>query len=142
LLLQAITLTGPKPVANWRKFITYYVFPDGRSRPVSTVAREGENAGLEVRDVESLREHYAATLKCWLSSLELRHDEATQACNESTYRAFRLYLAGAAYGYIDAIYNVHQTLFVKPDNGRSGYPLTRAQWYQDREAAAAPALQS
>ncbi len=129
LLLQAITLTGPKPVAKWRKFITHYVFPDGRSRPVSTLAREGENAGLEVRDVESLREHYAATLKFWLSNLERHHNEATTVCDESTYRAFRLYLAGAAYGYITAIYNVHQTLFVKSDDGKSGYPLTRHEWY-------------
>ena len=29
-----------------------------------------EEAGFEVRDVESLREHYALTLRAWVANLE------------------------------------------------------------------------
>ncbi len=135
LFVQAITLTGPKPIAKWRKFIRRYIFPDGKLRPVSAIQREAENAGFEVRDVESLREHYAMTLKSWLENLELRHDQAVEARNESTYRAFRLYLAGARYGYTSGVYNLHQALFAKPVQGQSNIPLTRADWYDGHQDA-------
>lgn len=131
LFIQAITTTGPKPILKWRKFVMKYIFPDGRLRPISVIQREAEIAGLEVRDVESLREHYTATLKAWLETLEARHSEAVQARDESTYRAFRLYLAGAQYGYLTAVYNLHQALFVKPDVGHSGMPLRRDAWYRE-----------
>ena len=126
LCIQAITLTGPLPIKRWRKFIRAYVFPDGELQPISAIQRAGENVGLEVRDVESLREHYAAALKTWLDTLEARHDQAVQLLDESDYRTFRMYIAGARHGYVTATYNLHHALFVKPDQGKSGFPLTRA----------------
>ncbi len=96
LLIQAITLTGPLPIKRWRKFIRRYVFPDGELQPISAIQRTGENVGLEVRDVESLREHYSAALKIWLDTLEAKHDEAVRILDESNYRTFRMYIAGAA----------------------------------------------
>lgn len=128
LYVQAITLTGPSYPVRWRRFIRRYIFPDGKLRPVSVILGEAEKAGFEVRDVECLREHYVLTLKGWLDALEARHAEATRAVPESTYRAFRLYLAGAKFGYESGVYNDHQVLFVKPDRGRTGLPLTRDEW--------------
>ena len=77
--------------------------------------------GFEIRDVESLREHYALMLKHWIDRLEAHHDEACQATNESTYRTWRLYMAGAAEGFECGVYNMYQTLLVKPGQGRSGF---------------------
>ena len=37
-----------------------------------------EEAGFEVRDVESLREHYALTLRAWVANLEANWDKAVQ----------------------------------------------------------------
>jgi cyclopropane-fatty-acyl-phospholipid synthase len=49
--------------------------------------------------------------------------------DEPTYRIWRLYMAGAAHAFAVGRLNVHQTLLVKPDDGRSGMPLTRKDWY-------------
>ena len=49
---------------------------------------------------------------------------------EPTYRVWRLYMSGSAYGFAAGRLNVYQTLLVKPDGqGRSGLPWTRADWY-------------
>ena len=42
------------------------MFPDGELHPVTDVIGALEAAGLEVRDVESLREHYPLTLRRWV----------------------------------------------------------------------------
>jgi len=82
-----------------------------------------------VRDVESLREHYILTLQNWVRRLEAHADEARQLTNETTYRIWRVYMAGAADGFRAARLNLYQTLLVKPDRGDSGLPMTRADWY-------------
>ena len=51
-----------------------YVFPDCHLMPISTASRLAEAAGFEVRDVESLREHYALTARAWRRGLEANHD--------------------------------------------------------------------
>ena len=59
-------------------FIDRYVFPDGELQPLDVMVGALENAGFEVRDVESLREHYALTLRAWVANLEGRWDEAVR----------------------------------------------------------------
>ena len=88
--------------------------------------RAAEGAGLEVRDVESLREHYALTLCHWLRRLEARHEQALGFVDEPTYRVWRLFMSGSAYGFMIGKLNVYQAILVRPDDGgRSGLPLTR-----------------
>jgi cyclopropane fatty-acyl-phospholipid synthase-like methyltransferase len=58
-------------------FIDHYVFPDGELVPLDTCLGEAERSGFEVRDVESLREHYALTLHHWVRRLEAHADEST-----------------------------------------------------------------
>jgi cyclopropane-fatty-acyl-phospholipid synthase len=112
-------------------FSSTYVFPDGELSPISTTARAAEEAGLEVRDVESLREHYALTLRHWVRRLEARHAEALGFVDEPTYRVWRLYMSGSAHGFATQQLNVYQTLLVKPSpRGESGLPLTREDWYR------------
>lgn len=112
-------------------FSDRYVFPDGELVPISATLHYAEAAGFEVRDVESLREHYALTLRHWVRRLEAHHEDARELVGETTYRVWRLFMAGSAYGFERGRLNVYQTLLVKRDAaGHSGVPLTRKDWYE------------
>jgi len=110
-------------------FMSRYVFPDSDLVPINSTLRYAEAVGFEVRDVESLREHYALTLGHWARRLELHRDQALAAIGEPTYRVWRLFLRGSIYAFASGLLNVYQALLVKPDRGRSGLPLTRSDWY-------------
>jgi cyclopropane-fatty-acyl-phospholipid synthase len=111
-------------------FSDTYVFPDGELVPINVTLRTAEAAGFEVRDVESLREHYALTLRHWVRRLETQHEPALTFVDEPTYRVWRLFMSGSAHGFSTGQLNVYQTLLVKPDEGGgSGLPLTRTDWY-------------
>jgi cyclopropane-fatty-acyl-phospholipid synthase len=111
-------------------FADRYVFPDGELVPISTTLRAAELAGLEVRDVESLREHYALTLHHWLQRLESHAEQVCRITNDTTYRIRRLHMAGAAHGFRSGRLNVYQTLLAKSVHGKSGLPLTREDLYR------------
>ncbi len=110
-------------------FIDKYVFPDGGLVPVGTTIRIAEACGFEVRDVESLREHYAQTLRCWVRRLESRYDDAKRITSETVYRIWRIYMAGSAWAFARGRVNLYQVLFSKPENGETRLPLTRSDWY-------------
>lgn len=113
-------------------FSDTYVFPDGELMPISTLLRVAEEIGFEVRDVESLREHYAITLRHWVRRLEAQHAQALQYVDEPTYRVWRLFMSGSAYGFTHGRLNLHQALLVKPDReGLSKLPLTRDDLYSE-----------
>ncbi len=118
-----------------RTFSNTYVFPDGELVPIGTTIRVAEEASFEVRDVESLREHYARTLRCWVRNLEAHHDEALRYVDEPTYRVWRLNMSGSAHGFTSGRNTVYQTLLVKPHADGSlgldgsGLPFTREDWY-------------
>ena len=57
------------PASPGSSFIGRYVFPDGELIDVGQVVLAMEAAGFEVRDVESLREHYSRTLHAWVENL-------------------------------------------------------------------------
>ena len=111
-------------------FSDTYVFPARELLPISTTLRVAEESGFEVRDVESLREHYALTLRHWVHRLEAHHDQALRFVDEPTYRVWRLFTSGSAHGFSVGRLNVYQALLVRPgERGQSGLPLTRADWY-------------
>ncbi len=110
-------------------FVNRYVFPDGELVPVSEANLIAERSGFEVRDVESLREHYALTLRHWVNRLAEHRVEASQATDEVTYRTWRLYMAVFASGFEAGHINVNQSLLIKQDRGKSNVPLTRADLY-------------
>ena len=125
------------PTPRWRRlllregaFIRRYIFPDSELPPFEATARAAAGAGFELRDVESLREHYALTLRAWLAGLERRREEAIRAVGQGTFRAWRLYLAGSAHDFERAGIGVYQALYAKPEAGRSGLPLGRQDWYR------------
>jgi cyclopropane-fatty-acyl-phospholipid synthase len=119
---------GPASGPSTTSFIERYVFPDGELEPVSTMIEAIEGAGFEVRDVESLREHYALTLREWVANLERDWDSAVAAASPGRARIWRLYMAGSAVAFETNRLGVNQVLAVKPDvQGRSGMPRTREE---------------
>ena len=108
-------------------FIERYVFPDGELHEIGSVVSAIQRAGFEVRHVETLREHYALTLRRWVANLEAGWDEAVRLAGAGRARVWRLYMAGSARNFEEGRTQVHQVLAVKPDGGRSGLPL-RPTW--------------
>jgi cyclopropane-fatty-acyl-phospholipid synthase len=108
-------------------FIGRYVFPDGELLEVGHVVSAMQGAGFEVRHVESLREHYARTLRHWVANLERHWEQAIAEVGANRARIWHLYMAGSAAGFEAGRINVHQVLGVKPDGPSSGMPL-RPDW--------------
>jgi cyclopropane-fatty-acyl-phospholipid synthase len=111
------------------QFRQRYVFPDGRLIPLSEANLMAERAGLEVRDVENLREHYSLTLRHWISRLESSRAEAVRMVGESVYRIWRLYLAASASYFDTGAISINQTLFTRPLPGHRNLPLSRVDLY-------------
>jgi cyclopropane-fatty-acyl-phospholipid synthase len=115
----------------WRRntFSDKYVFPDGELEPIWLTLKAAQEVGFEVRDVESLREHYALTLRHWVQRLEAHHEEALKYVDEVTYRIWRLFMSGASYNFLKGHHEIYQTLLVKSEHGPSGLPWTQEDWY-------------
>jgi cyclopropane-fatty-acyl-phospholipid synthase len=128
LLNHAISSVGGSRIGS-RSFIGRYVFPDGHLIDVGEVVLAMEQAGFEVRDVESLREHYALTLRRWVDNLQASWDEAVDLVGIRRARIWRLYMVGSAIGFEDGGTSIHQVLGVVPTaEGASGMPRTRTSW--------------
>ncbi|PZH01015.1 SAM-dependent methyltransferase [Streptomyces sp. NTH33] len=111
------------------EFIDAYVFPDGELAPIGTTVTQLERAGFEVRDVESLREHYALTLRRWVANLEAHWDRAARLAGPGRARVWQLYMAASAVAFERNRIGVNQVLAVKtPESGDSGMPLRARTW--------------
>lgn len=97
-------------------FIDAYVFPDGELAPLGRTLSTLEEAGFEARDVESLREHYALTLRHWVRNLEEHWPEAVRATSPGRARVWRLYMAASALSFEHNRIGVNQILAVRPRN--------------------------
>ncbi|MFE9022397.1 class I SAM-dependent methyltransferase [Streptomyces sp. NPDC007808] len=111
------------------EFIDAYVFPDGELQPIGTTVTQLERAGFEVRDVESIREHYALTLRRWVANLEAGWDRAVALSGPGRARVWRLYMAASALAFERNHIGVNQVLAVRaPDSGDSKMPLRARRW--------------
>jgi cyclopropane-fatty-acyl-phospholipid synthase len=119
------TITRPLNHARNRTgpFIDRYIFPDGELQGLGTVIGAMHDHGLEVRHEESLREHYALTLREWGANLERQWQRAVAEVGERRARAWRLYMAMSRLGFELNRLQVHQILGVRTRaDGRSGSP--------------------
>ena len=129
LLNHAISRpAGQPPGLDADSFIGRYVFPDGELIEVGTVVTAMQGAGFEARHSESLREHYARTLRHWVANLEQHWDEAQAEVGPNRNRIWHLYMAGSSAGFEADRIQIHQVLGVKTEpDGRSGMP-PRPDW--------------
>ncbi|NNN30322.1 class I SAM-dependent methyltransferase [Streptomyces sp. S3(2020)] len=110
-------------------FIDAYVFPDGELAPLGTTVTQLERAGLEVRDVESIREHYALTLRRWVANLAADRPRAQRIAGPGRARVWLLYMAACALAFERNRIGVNQVLAVRPaESGASGLPLRARTW--------------
>ena len=107
-----------------RTFMRRFVFPDAELKPVTQILEALEATGFELRDVESLREHYVLTLRRWLANLDADREAAVRAGGRERERVWRLYMTGAANAFETAEISVFQTLVVRPGADHR-LPLTR-----------------
>ena len=107
-------------------FIEAFIAPDMHMRPVGETVNLIEAAGLEVRDVHALREHYVWTVDAWYRTFEENWDRVVALVGEEVARVWRLYLVGGTLAFAEGRMGVDQILMVKPTlDGRSGMPRVR-----------------
>lgn len=120
---QAVARRGDSFMERW-------VWPNCVLVPVSEALRAAEVGGFEVRDVENMRDHYTLTLTHWCRNVEANREQVIRLIGDDGYRLWRLWTAGAAYANARRHVGVHQMLFSKAKDGRSGLPLTRHDLYE------------
>ncbi|MFH8453466.1 class I SAM-dependent methyltransferase [Streptomyces fungicidicus] len=110
-------------------FIDAYVFPDGELAPLGSTVTLLEQAGFEVRDVESIREHYALTLRAWVANLESGWSRAVALTGPGRARVWQLYMAASALAFERNRIGVNQVLAVRtPESGACALPLRSRTW--------------
>ncbi len=112
LLVQRLTQRDDSGAAP--TFMTAYVYPRAPLGPVGGLVEAVERAGLELREVTSLREHYPPTLQAWADNLARHRDRAVTLVGESRVRVWELSLALSVLGLERGRVSVHQLLAVRP----------------------------
>ena len=109
-------------------FIEAFIAPDMHMRPVGETVDLFEQAGLEVRDVHGLREHYVWTVDRWYATFDANWDRVVEMVGEEVARVWRLYLVGGALAFEEGRMGVDQILMVRPTtDGHSRLPRVRTR---------------
>ena len=103
-------------------WIAKYIFPGGYIPALSEVLPAVERAGLLVTDIETLRLHYAATLRAWRARF-LAHRETVERLYDARFvRMWEFYLAASEMAFVKQNMMVFQIQLTK----RQGtVPITR-----------------
>jgi cyclopropane-fatty-acyl-phospholipid synthase len=113
-------------------FIETYIAPDMHMKPLAKTIGLIASSGLEIRDVQAMREHYPQTVAGWAKRLEDQWDTAVKLIGEENARVWRLYLVGGALAFEENRMGVDQILAVKPSaRGDSGMPSSPLAWLPD-----------
>jgi len=110
-LVQQMSRTGIAPDGG--PFIRTWIAPDMHMKPLATTVGLLAAAGLEIRGVQALREHYTWTIDAWAANLERHWDRAVSLLGEDVCRVWRLYLAGSALAFTPGRMGVDQILAVR-----------------------------
>lgn len=111
------------------QFIEKYVFPNGELPHISLALKDMQSAGLEALDVECLRRHYARTLNMWSANYEQHADAARRMVSETTFRVWRIYLAGCAHAFAQNWVSIYQVLACKAGDGERLNPTPWSRSY-------------
>ena len=134
VLNHGITSTDPdnrESPYDAGEFIQEFVFPHGELPHIGLVLTRMQAAGLEALDVESLRRHYARTLALWADNYEQHATRIRQMVDQTTYRVWRIYLAGCAHAFRENWISIHQVLACKSGaQGLNPTPMTRHYMYR------------
>ncbi len=138
-LNHGITSTDPddgQTAFGGGDFIAKYVFPGGELAHIGTVLKAMQRGGLEAWDIESLRRHYARTLRCWGASFEAQAGRIRDLAGEKRYRIWRVYLLGCAHAFEQDEISLYQVVCRKAGAEAGTLPWSRRHMYPEGRAAA------
>jgi cyclopropane-fatty-acyl-phospholipid synthase len=118
------------------EFIDRYVFPHGELAHLSTVIRTMQQGGLEVRDVENLRRHYARTCAIWTDNFEANAERIRRLTDPKRFRIWHVYLAGCTYAFNHDWISLYQIVCSKAGLEPSSLPWSRRYMYEQPPAPA------
>ena len=130
-LHDAITRRATRDLRRFRrrsvymKVINRWIFPGGELDYIGLTATNIERWGFEIRDIETMREHYYWTLKAWSERLYARRGAAAEDAGWARTRLWLLYFALSCAGFQRGVLCDFQTLAQKKVTGLSGLPLRR-----------------
>lgn len=110
---------GPWMTDAWTR---KYIFPGGYIPALSELVTQSEKAGWQVMDVEAMRFHYCHTLEEWYHRTVMHKDEIVRLYDETFYRMWQYYLAGAEQSFRYGNMVNWQMVYVKD---RNAIPMTR-----------------
>jgi cyclopropane-fatty-acyl-phospholipid synthase len=131
-LLHAISRRdGPGYTNPW---LRKYIFPGGYSPALSEVLPWIEKTGLWVTDIETLRLHYAETLKAWRANFDKHRDEIRKLYDERFCRMWEFYLIGSELSFR---YDYNMVFQIQMARGIKTVPMTRDYMFDwERKEAA------
>jgi len=103
-------------------FTRKYIFPGGYIPAVSEVVQASERCKLLLSDLETLRLHYALTIRHWYARTVANREKIVALYDERFYRMWTFYLAGAIATFESGGMGNHQYQFVR---NRRTLPITR-----------------
>ena len=103
-------------------FTSKYIFPGGYIPALSETLAASEKMRLIHTDIETLRLHYAKTLREWYKSCEANRDAIIALFDERFYRMWTFYLSGATAAFESGGMCNYQIQFVR---NRHAIPITR-----------------
>jgi cyclopropane-fatty-acyl-phospholipid synthase len=121
------------------EFIDRYVFPHGELAHLSTVIRTMQEGGLEVRDVENLRRHYARTTAIWTDNFEANAEHIGQLTDAKRFRIWHVYLAGCTYAFNHDWISLYQIVCGKAAQDPAAIPWSRRYMYEPKPKPAVEA---
>ncbi|MDM7957564.1 cyclopropane-fatty-acyl-phospholipid synthase family protein [Blastomonas sp.] len=103
-------------------FTTKYIFPGGYIPALSEIVRASEPSRLIATDVETLRLHYAHTLREWYQRTLAKQAEIEALYDARFFRMWTFYLAGATAAFEHGGMCNYQVQFAR---SRHALPITR-----------------
>jgi len=103
-------------------FTRKYIFPGGYIPALSETVAASEKFRLIASDVETLRLHYAKTIRVWYDNCVTHRDAIIGLHDERFYRMWTFYLAGAATVFEHGSMCNYQIQFIR---SRHALPITR-----------------
>lgn len=124
-LLQTIgRADGPGASDSWT---LKYIFPGGYAPALSEIVPHVERAGLYITDVETLRLHYAYTLREWRKRFMAHRDEMEKIYDARFCRMWEFFLASAESSFHHAY---HVNFHIQMSPSLETVPLTRDYMYE------------
>ena len=103
-------------------FTGTYIFPGGYNPALSEIIAASESVKLIASDVETLRLHYAYTLRHWYDRTVAARDAIVALYDERFYRMWTFYLAGAHGAFVHGGMCNYQVQYIRD---RRTLPITR-----------------